>query len=205
MPVPERHRFNIMFTFFRPGVYLVRSKAGHASGPVGSGIASHPMRAPALSTSCLWSTSSSARAAVRCPRWRERCSTTASRSTGRGRPCCCAWATPKPRSWTATCPSSRPTRPSCMEEYARFVRDAARAVDRREGGGRLTELFAEDALYESTRDSAQIQRTFGVGHFTLHPFVFERLPGFFFHHARPGVRIGHHRFHTSPHTIRTYD
>ena len=28
MPVPERHQFNIMFTFFRPGVSLLRSKAG---------------------------------------------------------------------------------------------------------------------------------------------------------------------------------
>lgn len=99
-------------------------------------------------------------------------------------------------------------RPSCMEAYARFVRAAQDAVVAGAGSGEscLAELFAEDALYRSARDVEQVRRAFGADHFTLHPFVFERLPGFYFRHGRPeAAKIGHHLFHKSSHVIQTYD
>lgn len=76
-------------------------------------------------------------------------------------------------------------RPGAFMDYCRFYGAARRvALTDREVSVRL----ARDAGYKSGNMSAE-QRlvVFGGPEYTLHPFVFERLPPFYFHHRSKGL------------------
>lgn len=78
-------------------------------------------------------------------------------------------------------------RPGCMRAYVDFYLRATHLV--RESP-HLRRLMEADAHYNGSLSPAQLGSLFGGrGFYTVMPFVFERLPAFFFHHHRPALRI----------------
>lgn len=101
-------------------------------------------------------------------------------------------------------------RPARMNAYIAFYR---RAYDTLESSPSLSALFSADSFYRSDRSVEDIRSSFGGrDYFTLHPFVFERLPGFFFYHLLASEKgassVSKHMGRPTvfePHVIHSYD
>lgn len=78
-------------------------------------------------------------------------------------------------------------RPWAMKSYIAFYRRAAALVRADRG---LAALMGKDACYDGTMTHEQLVRTFeGRTFYPVQPFVFERLPSFFYGRLRPAPRI----------------
>jgi len=81
-------------------------------------------------------------------------------------------------------------RPALMRDYIAFYRRAAEIVLREihTTHPSLAADFDADAFYRSHQSPERLRQVFGHDYMTMHPFVFERLPPFYFFH-RPDVVV----------------
>lgn len=89
-------------------------------------------------------------------------------------------------------------KPFVLREYASFLSRAFKEVE----SDALRPIFYQNAYYDSRRTKEETRRIFGVDYFTQHPFIFERLSGFFFH-TQPHIKLGESQL-LKPHKITTF-
>ncbi len=79
-------------------------------------------------------------------------------------------------------------KPQAMREYCRFVKRAWHVllID-----SDLVTLFDSDSQWKSHLDEEQLMHIFRKPYYAMYPFVFERLPGFFFNAAGKRLALNH--------------
>jgi hypothetical protein len=82
-------------------------------------------------------------------------------------------------------------KPLWMSKYISFVKASKQYIETTEI---LSEMVKENAYYlgANTVDAEKLRKTFGVPHYCLHPFIFERLPAFYFNLEKAKVIQSHY-------------